>query len=167
MLTDKEIYQLWFANTKDLRYLRPRRWNQLKELIQSQRITSILEFGSGISTLLFENLGMKVTSYETDQEFLNFVSKLSTNSTQFIFWDNKNAWPKGKFDLALVDGILPRFHQLRVSLKHAPFIAIDDFQGRNRREFLPLLTNSKRIDDQSTTLAIFKQRDYGRSEDNS
>lgn len=167
MLTDKEIYKLWFANTKDLRYLRPKRWDQLKELIQSQRITSVLEFGSGVSTLLFENLGMKVVSYETDHNFIDFVSKLSTDSTKFIFWDNNNAWPKGKFDLSFVDGILPRTDQLRIALKHAPFIAIDDFQGRNRREFLPLLTNSKRIDDQSTTLAIFKQRDYGRSEDNS
>lgn len=158
MQTDNEIYQLWFSKTKDLRYLRPKRWNQIKELIQSQQLKTVLEFGSGISTLLFDNLGLKVLSFETNEGHLKFVKRLCSPKVLFTLWDNKNLHLKGIYDFSLIDGAVSRDDQLRVALKHSKFVAIDDFEKDEKSQLSKRLTNYKRLDDESTTLAIFKKR---------
>lgn len=158
MKTDKEIYQLWFSKTKDLRYLRPRRWNQIKKLIQEQQLKIVLEFGSGISTLLFDNLGLKVLSFETNEGHMNFVKRLCSPKVLFTLWDNKNLHLQGTYDIAFVDGTLPREDQFRIAAKHSKFLIIDDFSTSLKNRLEPKLTNYKRLDDESTTLAIFKKR---------
>lgn len=158
MQTDNEIYQLWFSKTKDLRYLRPKRWNQIRKLIESQQLKTVLEFGSGISTLLFDNLGLKVFSFETNEGHLKFVKRLCSPKILFTLWDNKNLHIKGIYDLSFIDGAVSRDNQLRVALKHSKFVAIDDFEKDEKSQLSKRLTNYKRLDDESTTLAIFKKR---------
>ena len=155
MRIDNLIYKEWRSLTPDLRYLRLKRWKVIKKVILNYNLKTVLEFGSGISTILFANLGMQVISFETSPKFMHFVSNLC-QEVPIIHWNNKKLWLSGRFDLALVDGILPRDRQLEISIKHAKFIAVDDYIGELRDELSTTLTNLERIDEGSTPLAIFK-----------
>jgi hypothetical protein len=155
-MTEKEIYKLWLVKVPGLRYLRLDRWEEIKKVIFDQNVSSVLEFGSGVSTLLFDNLGLKVLSYETDPKYLRSVEPLCSPGVTFKLWNNCLAVITDYYDLALIDGILPRTTQFEESLKHANIIVIDDFDEELKNLFLPKLASYKRIDSQSTVLAIFK-----------
>ena len=43
----------------------------LRSLIRNRKIKNVLEFGSGMSTILFDKLGLNVDSYETDRIFMD------------------------------------------------------------------------------------------------
>lgn len=144
-MTDREIYKFWLSKVRGARYLHPDRWIQLKPLIKKHKLTSVLEFGSGVSTLLFAHNGLSVVSYETDKDYMELVRSLCEPKVDFRLWDNVSANISGSFDLALVDGILPRNTQLELSLQHAVIIAIDDYE----------LTTYHRIDDRTSKMSIF------------
>ena len=153
------IYNIWksiFPN--DLRHLRPHRWRQLKSLITSRGFHKVLEFGSGVSTLLFESLGLQVTSYETDNVYMEKVKSLSNGNTTFHLWNNFIPTPPitDIYGLSLVDGANPRDIQLTYAITHSVFVAIDDYRYDDKLRFEPLMSSYKRLDDRSTPLAIFK-----------
>jgi hypothetical protein len=138
--------------------LKPKRWGELKNVISSRKLTSVLEFGSGVSTLLFSNLGLKVFSLETDSEFLHFVRTLCPKA-RYFHWDNITMpfpLPKVPYDLSLVDGIVPRLTQINLALANSRFIALDDFIGGNVKRFSPYIKDLKRLDSGTTPIAIFQ-----------
>ena len=85
-------------------------WAFIKKIIEDNDIRKVLEFGSGLSTLLFNNLGLSVLSYETDVEFIKKVQEVDSkcnieqwngsveheNIKKLIGWR--------KLDLVFVDG---------------------------------------------------------------
>lgn len=148
-------YKLWQTNSKDHRYLRPKRWDEIKKAIDEYKPKNILEFGAGVSTLLFSNLGLNLTSLETDEAYLNFVKGLCPNKVNYILWDGKKVPLKGYFDLILVDGALPRIPQLVYAVGHTDLIAVDDFAGSIEKSFLPYLIDFKRVNSE-TIMAIFR-----------
>lgn len=154
-MKDREIYNLWLANSTDRRYFRFRRWMQLKKLINDEKLHSVLEFGTGISTLLFKNLKMQVLSFETDMLYLKSIRHL-TPGINVRLWNNKHLAISDKFDLAFVDGALPRDEQLKISIESARFVAVDDYATRLKNMLKGQLEGFTRLDDESTLLAIFK-----------
>ena len=104
---DKEIYKKWRSLTTDHRYLRPLRWKEIKKVILENDLKSVLEFGSGVSTMLFSSLNMKVYSFDTNLEYAKFVRSLCPN-VSITLWDNVHLSLNGHFDIALIDGALPR-----------------------------------------------------------
>ena len=155
-LTDNEIYKLWLSSVKDRRYLRRKRWDELKKAILANKVKTVIEFGSGISTILMSNMGLDVLSLETDKRHLLFVKNLCPKAT-FRPWNNDGSLkPSRTFDLAFIDGILPRIPQLEVAKRCSNIIAIDDFVGKLQNQCLPLLDGYKKINPDGTMLAIFK-----------
>jgi len=153
---DREIYKKWKSLTTDHRYLRPLRWNEIKKVILENNLKSALEFGSGVSTMLFNSLGMKVFSFDTNIEYIKFVRSLCPN-VSFVLWDNVHLSLNGHFDIALVDGALPRNTQLDLALNHADFIAIDDYAGGLKKAMAPKVSHLKRLNSDNTFMAIFKK----------
>ncbi len=155
MKTDKDIYKEWPFPT---RFLDIASWNKINHYVQKYDITSILEFGSGLSTILLNNIGLDIISYETDSIYLREVKKFNLANVEFRLWNNVDADIKGHFGLSLVDGILPRMNQLYYAQKHSRYIAIDDFNNDHQSEgLLPMLKNCNRLDDQSARIAIFRK----------
>lgn len=151
------IYKSWKLLTPDLRYLRQERWEVIKETILIYNLKTVIEFGSGISTILFSNLNLNILSFETSLNYIAFMANLCPKAV-IIFWNNKSLALRGNFDLALVDGTLPRDLQLDISIKRASFIAIDDYTDDIKDSLSPKLTNLKRIDKNTTPLAMFDNR---------
>jgi predicted O-methyltransferase YrrM len=153
-MNSKEIYKLWLSKVNDHRYLRPKRWTEIENAINKHNPKKVLEFGAGVSTLLFSNLGLNLTSLETDKEYTNFVKSICPNKVKFIHWDGSTVPINTKFDLILIDGILPRLPQLLYAISNTNLIAIDDFAGSIKNSFLPYLKEFKRTNSE-TFMAIY------------
>lgn len=155
-MTDREIYKLWLSKTNDHRYFRPNKWKQLKAFLVDNKVKTVIEFGSGVSTLLFSNFGCKITSYETDSVYQNFVRAFSPKNTTFIISDNYNFKVSSTYDLAFIDGIDPRLPQLEQATKCSNYVAIDDLGKTYKKRFSSILDSLTRLNSEGQMLGIFK-----------
>lgn len=154
-LATNDIYKIWSKASSDSRYLRRNRWTEIARVVSRNKVNSVLEFGSGISTVLFDNMGLKVDSFETDKDYMKSIQEMCSDRVSFTWWDNKVAHISKFYDLALVDGSLPRMMQLNYAIKHADIVAIDDFVGAIRTSMLPIVEKFPRLDTGMTFMAIF------------
>lgn len=102
-------------------------------------------------------MNLTVISVETDKSYIDFIKPLCSSNVILKYWNNDEL-PLGssQFDLSLVDGILPRLPQLEIALQHSKIVAIDDFAGSHKKNFLPYMKKFKRLDSGETFMAIFK-----------
>lgn len=155
----QQVWKEWQSKTHEPqhpRHLREPRWAELVKVINKYNVKTVLEFGSGISTILFSKMGLKVSSYETDADYLAYVMSYNLPNVIFHLHDNIDIDVSGNFDLALVDGILPRTNQLKASLEHAKIVAIDDFGPKFKLPLLPDVAHFERLTPRTSLMAIFK-----------
>ena len=154
-MTDEEIYKSW---PYKIRFLRYECWKLIKKYLIEKEITSVIEFGSGISTILFNSFGIDLVSYETDPIYLREIKSYNLANVEFRLWDNSITNVGKTFGLSLVDGAMPRTNQLKYAIAHSRYIAIDDFNDENSSELLyPMVKDLKRLDDEKIKLAIFRK----------
>ena len=151
-----KVYKEWLSKFDDRRYLRPRRWDEIEKVIDKYNVKTALEFGTGVSTALFANKGISVDSYETDARYLASVMFLESHFVSLNLWDNEEELNLDDYDLSLVDGCLPRDHQLKLAIKYSKIIVIDDFVGSLRKRLSPQVEGLERLDSGDTFVAIFK-----------
>jgi hypothetical protein len=130
------------------------KWKVLSDTISKYKVKTVLEFGAGLSTILFDSLELLVDSYETSAEYLDEIRSLCSRRIRIQPWDNVNLKILSHYDLALVDGIMPRANQANLAFNHAKLVAIDDFECKSSRG-VKIPNNVVRIDDKLTKLAIF------------
>jgi len=79
-------------------------WRFLSGIIKQKKIRSVLEFGAGLSTLLFNDTVPKVTTFETSDGWHDKI-KQNNPSCRIVKWDGKNEVKLDrKYELAFVDG---------------------------------------------------------------
>jgi hypothetical protein len=161
------VYKLLINDFPDVRRLKLDRWLSLLEVIERLRPKNVLEFGSGISTLLFERCGLSVTSLETDSEFAKYVMDRCNVATRIIVWDNEHfPLEKEKYDFVFVDGEKPRMKQVEIAQEVSDVVVMDDWgRGLQQRGWSTegcgdLFNDWWRIDDRSTILAVFTRINY-------
>lgn len=104
-------------------------WEYINMVIDSFGFKSVLEFGSGLSTLLFYDKNLFVKSFETRNEWIERTAAKSHGSVIPILWDGRQAHINCKFDLAFVDGPSGpenRRDAMRLAAQHADFIIVHD-----------------------------------------
>ena len=154
---EKELYHFWKSKFRT-HFLRAVCWDVIRPIIIENEVSSVLEFGCGLSTLLFDSLGLKVTSYDTEQRFIDFVKQHCSSNVELILWENEGDPVTSQYDFSLVDGVLPRTPQLKVAVCHSNLIAIDDFRGKLTPILTPELKGFERIDSEKTKIAVFARR---------
>jgi len=112
-------------------------WEVIANAIVKYNIKNVLEFGSGFSTKLFFDAGLKVTSMETNENWAKVVRK-EVPHAKIIVWDNKEFpdYVNGYYDLSLVDGAWPRIEQLKQAMQRSNRLFIHDV---NRQDELDLI----------------------------
>jgi hypothetical protein len=80
-----------------------RDWEFIKDTIKENNIKTVLEFGAGLSTLMFKDLGIKVVTYETIPGWIEKIKKLNP-LCDVRLWDGKQLELTETFDFAFVDG---------------------------------------------------------------
>lgn len=132
-------------------------WLFMRMLLERLSAQSYLEFGSGLSTLLVARFGVpRVLSLETDRAYLDHITPLMPASVELRQWNNREASIDEHFDLALVDGDLPRIEQARLACEHATYVLIHDPRGCGRGA---LAYTKERLDELPATerIHLFKQ----------
>ena len=86
--------------------LRENEWNMILDIIHKYDIKSVLEIGSGFSTICFEQNVDFIDSYESNINFYNFldkkINKIKTNLISYSYPNfSKN---NKKYDFCLIDG---------------------------------------------------------------
>jgi ADP-heptose:LPS heptosyltransferase len=82
-----------------------RDWLFMKDLIKKQNIKTILEFGTGLSTLLFQTQADKVISYETNKGWIHKIKSFCSDKVEHRIWDGKTINESiPNVDLVFVDG---------------------------------------------------------------
>ena len=157
MLTDQEIYKKWLAKFPGPKYLKPKRWAEISKVIKSHEVKTVIEFGSGVSTMLFDNRGITVLSLETDPKYMALVRQMCSPNVTFRYWKNAIIRNYGHFDLSFVDGILPRTIQTQFAMSCTDLIAIDDMGPRMTALLTPLLGEFTRINTTDNLLAIYSR----------
>jgi hypothetical protein len=158
-MDEKLIYKKFIkATNEDPRYLRPDRWREILAIINQYKLKSALEFGAGVSTMLFRHHSLSVVSCETDMAYMRFVQDLAGNDVDFRVWDNNISPIKDdeRFDFGLVDGCLPRNRQAEIAIKCCRFVALDDSVRDIKRSLWSLLSPFERVDKDTTIISIFK-----------
>lgn len=106
-------------------------WEFIKSLIKKHNIRSVLEFGSGYSTVLFAKAGLKVVSYETHGQWIERVKSVFPD-LDIRKWNGKVCNEElGRFDLAFVDGPpggYSREHSTKLASEHAQYVLVHDGQ---------------------------------------
>lgn len=109
-------------------------WYFIQDILRKGDIKTILEFGSGLSSLLMSE-DHYVISYETDKKIVkNIESKINGNYLTIRNWDGQYLQGHlGKYDLAFIDGPLGlssggmgRKHSIRIASEHADKIIVHD-----------------------------------------
>ena len=79
-------------------------WEFMQSVIKENNVKTVLEFGAGLSTLLLDDLGLKVISFETMEGWIKKLKVIKPN-LDIRLWDGKDIQNIGlKYDMAFVDG---------------------------------------------------------------
>lgn len=76
-------------------------WILLAAVISQRNIKSVIEFGSGLSTVLMDRLGVKVVSFENFPEYLH---QFELENSEIITYNDFSALPILDADMAFIDG---------------------------------------------------------------
>jgi len=82
-----------------------RDWMFILSVIKNYNINSVLEFGTGLSTLLFNETSVEIVTFETNVNWITKVQEINSKC-DIREWDNKKLDLEefNRFDLAFVDG---------------------------------------------------------------
>jgi ADP-heptose:LPS heptosyltransferase/glycosyltransferase involved in cell wall biosynthesis len=107
-------------------------WQLLKKLIDEYKVEKILEFGAGLSTVILNELKVKVVTYENEQKWADAVKKISPKADIHI-WDGKYVGLEDTYDMAFVDGpraygsaVFGRQYSIEAASKVADIVVVHD-----------------------------------------
>lgn len=148
----KEENKKWARKFKDSEFLRFKigfvRWTYIEQALKTFKIKTVLEFGSGLSTILFERCDCLVESYETSRDYINSIQHMT--KCKIRQWDGKSIIPLyPTYDLTFIDGTLPREPQIKIGTKYSNVIIVDD--AKPIRE----IDGFVRVDDAKRLIGIF------------
>jgi len=122
-------------------------WEGIEQFIDDHKIKSILEFGSGMSTICFLRKGLRVDSYETNIKWMDKVADQARaeglKNYRISLWDNKTEPEelnsKSVYDLGFVDGKEPRDAQLVIAMSNCKYILIHDGMRKQEKKIIDTL----------------------------
>ena len=107
-------------------------WDFISKTISKYSVKSVLEFGAGLSTLLLQDLGVKLISYESNQGWIDKIKKLNPKCN-ILPWDGlklENVSPKVLLsDMVFVDGPAgdkPREYSTQMAAEYASYVIVHD-----------------------------------------
>lgn len=94
------------------------------------RPESVLEFGSGLSTILFADMGAKILSFEQEDWVLASMKKIKhVWDKHAVLKKHTGIWPysiSGDYHMAFIDGPWSRTGQASVAIDHTDYIWVHD-----------------------------------------
>ena len=115
-----------------------RDWIFLKEIFEKEKVETILEFGAGLSTILFANTVKSVETYETQPGWIKKISDMAPENSVIKLWNGRIVTEplKEKYDFAFVDGPAGgpnREWSTEYASKHADLVVVHDAGRKEER----------------------------------
>lgn len=115
-------------------------WQFIERIIDEHKIKTVLEFGTGLSTLLMANKGIQVISFDTNEKWVAKIKAINP-ALDVRIWDGVNFDIRKflltqKVDMAFVDGPSGgkmREHSVRTASILAPMVVIHDAYGADEK----------------------------------
>lgn len=130
-------------------------WNFIRDTIRGQGIKTVLEFGTGLSTLLISEIA-EVDTFETDPSWSQIIKTKVPRSrkVKFYMWNGQDppntSWKRRKYDLAFVDGPagkhvggVGREMSMKIAAKFADRIIVHDAGRIDETEFQERILSGK------------------------
>ena len=130
-------------------------WNFIRDTIRGQGIKTVLEFGTGLSTLLISELA-EVDTFETDRGWASMIKAKVPGSrkVKFYIWNGQDPpgteWKRKRYDLAFVDGPagkhvggVGREMSMKIAAKFADRIIVHDAGRKDEKELQDRILSSK------------------------
>ena len=76
----------------------------LKQVIVANQVKTVVEFGSGRSTVVMDELGVNVTAYETIDEYGEEVRGRLRGTSKIVSWNGLELSDSASYDMAFIDG---------------------------------------------------------------
>lgn len=125
-------------------HLTDKDWIFIKDILKEYEVKYILEFGSGLSSLLFGTMVDQVLSFDEPGGYINKVTKcIDKKKNELVLWDGKTVnlpkkYSKTKFNLIFVDG--PRGGENRewstkYASENADLVIVHDAGRQNERKW--------------------------------
>ncbi len=103
-------------------------WAFICQTIDQYKVKSVLEFGSGLSTLLLNDRLKNVVTYECSKGWIDKLAKLKPGMNVRL-WDGVTIDTDEHFDMAFVDGPAndkPREHSTKLGSERAKVVIVHD-----------------------------------------
>lgn len=121
-------------------------WKMLRKMLKQENVKTVLEFGAGLSSVLFSEASVSLTSYETQHEWIDRVKQLAPGA-QLRWWNGVDAPDlKGTYDLAFVDGPAngeTREQSIRLAAEHARILIVDDGDREHEQKWQQIHLDGK------------------------
>lgn len=130
-------------------------WNFIRDTIRGRGIKTVLEFGTGLSTLLISELA-EVDTFETDISWSQMIKAKVPHSrkVKFYTWNGQDppstSWKRRKYDLAFVDGPTGkasggkgREMSMKIAAKFADRIIVHDAGREDEAELQERILSNK------------------------
>jgi glycosyltransferase involved in cell wall biosynthesis len=123
-------------------------WEFLESILEKYKIKTVLEFGSGLSTLLIASKKINILSFETNERYLKQLRNKKVNEfVEIRLWNGKEIHDNlGKFDLAIVDGPpggINREISTKIASEHSDLVLIHDAGRKYEKEWQSLYLEEK------------------------
>jgi hypothetical protein len=107
-----------------------RDWDFLKKVAEKYEVKTLLEFGAGLSTLLFSDIVESSITYETHDGWIKKIKEMSADNSEIRKWDGLKVEEElPQFDMCFVDGPAgggTREFSTKIASEHAKIIVVHD-----------------------------------------
>lgn len=84
-------------------------WMFILIQLELYRVKSVVEFGSGVSTVLFADVCKRIVSYEKEVKWHSKVNRILTDTglwkkAEVNLWNGSNGVEMGRYDMVFIDG---------------------------------------------------------------
>ena len=126
-------------------------WDFIKDIIQKKKIKAVLEFGTGLSTLLISEIA-GVDTFETNSEWAEKIEAKALNGNiKFYIWNGQDPPEiERRYDLAFVDGPVGKFTggvgremSMRLASEYADKIIVHDAGREDEKRLQEMILNGK------------------------
>jgi len=112
-------------------------WEFMLDIIKENNVKTVIEFGTGLSSLLMKEEGLSVTSYEVSDKYADTI-KLLNKDLDIRIWDGKteSQIDGGLYDMAFVNGPAGgknREFSTKISAQMAKVVIIHDAEREHEK----------------------------------
>lgn len=145
-----DLYDKYAENWNEVYRVERGTWNLLELCIKKHHVKTCVEFGCGLSTILMDAIGVRVTAFEDKSEYIHPLFEHLNQSAVVLYDDIFDLKIDSSYDMAFIDG--PQKGMMRepsywhVAKARIPLVVCHDIWRSQENRFLHRYFDGTQID---------------------